>query len=90
MSLRLYDAHNHLQDERLSSELESIMAALEREHITKMVVNGSCEQDWPAVLALAQKSERVIPSFPTAILICVNGHLRWPLETSTAIGNPTS
>lgn len=63
MRLRLYDAHNHLQDERLSSELESIIVALEREPIAKMVVNGSCEQDWPAVLALAQKSSRVIPSF---------------------------
>jgi len=63
MSLRFYDAHNHLQDERLSPELESIMAVLEREPIAKMVVNGSCELDWPAVLALARRSSQVIPSF---------------------------
>jgi TatD DNase family protein len=28
-----------------------------------MVVNGSCEQDWPAVLELARRCPRVLPSF---------------------------
>jgi TatD DNase family protein len=28
-----------------------------------MVVNGSCESDWPQVLALARQSPQVIPSF---------------------------
>ena len=63
MHLRLYDAHNHLQDGRLSSNLEQILRAIGDEPIAKMVVNGSCEEDWPAVLALAEKSPQVIPSF---------------------------
>lgn len=63
MSLRLYDAHNHLQDERLAPQLEPILAALRQEGVVRMVVNGSCEEDWPAVLALARTCPQVIPSF---------------------------
>ena len=59
----LYDAHNHLQDERLKPHLTAVMAAVQAEPIAKMVVNGSGEEDWPDVLALARKFPQVIPSF---------------------------
>ena len=59
----LYDAHNHLQDERLETIRESAMTALRAEKVRYMVVNGSCEQDWPAVLELAKKYPEVVPSF---------------------------
>jgi len=42
----LYDAHNHLQDERLAPQREAILAALLRENIRRMVVNGSSEENW--------------------------------------------
>jgi TatD DNase family protein len=58
-----YDAHNHLQDERLKPHLSAVMAAVQSEPIAKMVVNGSCEQDWPDVFDLARKYPQVIPSF---------------------------
>lgn len=61
--LPLYDAHNHLQDERLAPQREAILQALDRENIVKIVVNGSCEADWPAVLELSQKCPKVLPSF---------------------------
>ena len=55
MNFRLYDAHNHLQDERLAPHREAILAALQSEGVAGMVVNGSCEADWPEVLALARR-----------------------------------
>jgi len=61
--MHLYDAHNHLQDDRLSLHLPLVMAAAEQEGVVKMVVNGSCEKDWPQVLALARRYPQVIPSF---------------------------
>src|SRR5690242_7612951 len=61
--MRLYDAHNHLQDERLVPYLDAAMTAVAKEGIVKMVVNGACEEDWPQVLALAQKYPQVLPSF---------------------------
>ena len=54
MNFRLYDAHNHLQDERLAPPREAILATLQREGVAGMVVNGSCEADWLEVLALAR------------------------------------
>ena len=61
--MHLYDAHNHLQDERLAQPLPEVMAAAERVGVVRMVVNGSREEDWPQVLALARKYPQVIPSF---------------------------
>ena len=61
--MRLYDAHNHLQDERLAPHLDTILTTLAPASITRMVVNGSCEEDWPAVLELAKREPRVLPSF---------------------------
>lgn len=59
----LCDCHNHLQDERLKPQWDSIMAAARRQAIEHMVVNGSCEEDWPEVLALAKRYPEVVPSF---------------------------
>jgi TatD DNase family protein len=61
--MRLYDAHNHLQDDRLAPRLDSILAETGRLGIVRMVVNGSCEKDWPQVLALARRCPQVLPSF---------------------------
>jgi len=61
--MRLYDAHNHLQDDRLATHLGAILPTLAPSGIARMVVNGSCEEDWPAVLALAKREPRVLPSF---------------------------
>ena len=61
--MRLYDAHNHLQDDRFAPHRAEIMAAAARDGVVKMVVNGSCEADWPGVLALAREYPQVLPSF---------------------------
>ncbi|MFO1488285.1 MAG: TatD family hydrolase [Verrucomicrobiota bacterium] len=63
MSLSLFDAHNHLQDERLAAQRDDIVLQLARVGIQGMVVNGSCEEDWPQVLELARRVPEVIPSF---------------------------
>ena len=63
MTLRLYDAHNHLQDDRLAPHLEAVLGAVRQEGVVQMVVNGSCEADWPEVLELARSCPEVIPSF---------------------------
>src|SRR5262245_4135607 len=63
MSLRLYDAHNHLHDERFGSRSGELLTAAAKEGVVKMVVNGSCEEDWPKVLDLARRHSEVIPSF---------------------------
>lgn len=61
--MRLYDAHNHLQDERFAGRQSEIMAKAAGAGVVRMVVNGACEQDWPPVLELAQQFPQVLPSF---------------------------
>ena len=58
MSLRLYDAHNHLQDDRFGGRQAELLAHCARVGVARMVVNGSCEADWPQVLALASQPVR--------------------------------
>ncbi|MCB1274985.1 TatD family hydrolase [Prosthecobacter sp.] len=59
----LYDAHNHLQDERLDPWRDQIIATLPQAGIAEMIVNGSCEEDWPAVAALAREHTWIRPAF---------------------------
>src|SRR5690348_4180074 len=61
--MRLYDAHNHLQDERLRGTHASLLRIAETEGVVKMVVNGASEEDWPNVLGISKTSPILIPSF---------------------------
>lgn len=73
--MHLYDAHNHLQDDRLAPHLPQVMLAVECAGVVKMVVNGSCEDDWPKVLAVARQYLQVVPSF---------GYHPWYVKERTA------
>lgn len=63
MIVRFYDAHNHLQDERFAGRQRELMVEARRAGVARMVVNGSCEEDWPQVAALAREFPEVLPSF---------------------------
>ena len=71
---RLYDAHNHLQDERLGGRPAELLGACRGVGVARMVVNGACEGDWPQVLALAKQYPEVLPSF---------GYHPWYLQERT-------
>lgn len=62
--MRLYDAHNHLQDDRFAGRQAELVATSRSVGVARMVVNGSCEADWPQVAALAREfPDFVVPSF---------------------------
>ncbi len=58
-----YDAHCHLQDIRLTSSVDQILADYGAMRIEGIVVNGTSEADWERVAALAEKASRIIPSY---------------------------
>jgi len=60
---RLYDAHNHLQDERFGGCQPDLLQVCRSLGLGRMVVNGSCESDWPDVARLARQHPEVLPSF---------------------------
>lgn len=59
----LYDAHNHLQDKRLDPWREEILEQMPDTGLTEMIVNGSCEDDWPLVTFLATSHKWIRPAF---------------------------
>jgi TatD DNase family protein len=60
----LLDAHNHLHDARLAPWRGAIRAELHAIGLAGAVVNGTREDDWPAVAALAAELPGVVlPSF---------------------------
>jgi TatD DNase family protein len=63
VTARLYDAHNHLQDERFGCHPAELLTVCRAVGVTRMVVNGACEADWPQVLTLAKNFPEVLPSF---------------------------
>jgi TatD DNase family protein len=87
MNLRLWDAHNHLQDERLQAAPDPWIA-LRQEGIRGMVVNGSSEADWPAVVKLAHTHPEVLPSFGYHPWYVRDRTPRW-LQTLTALLDAT-
>ena len=59
----LFDAHIHLQDDRLRPLLDEAVKAARAAEVGHWVCCGSAENDWAEVRALAQKIPGVIPSF---------------------------
>lgn len=58
------DAHNHLHFPPFAAELPAVVAAMRAAGISRCVVNGTCEEDWPAVAQLARTyPDLVIPAF---------------------------
>ena len=59
----LYDAHNHLQDDRLDPWRDQIISMMPQTGLAEMVVNGSCEEDWSQVAELARQHAWIRPAF---------------------------
>jgi len=45
----LFDAHNHIQDQRLFSDLENVMKRAQLAGVERMAIKGCCEEDWSKV-----------------------------------------
>ena len=72
--MKLFDAHCHLQDERLAARREDVLARAAQANVVGMVCNGSNERDWDSVRALAAASPAILPAF---------GLHPWHIDTRT-------
>lgn len=60
----LYDAHNHLQDQRLAPFFAENEKCLKKQEIQYCVVNGTHPDDWESVAILAEKNpDWILPAF---------------------------
>ncbi|MDF7800180.1 TatD family hydrolase [Pontiellaceae bacterium B1224] len=61
--MKLFDAHNHIQDKRLFPDLGNVMQRARKTGVVKMGVKGCSEEDWSTVIQIAQMYEGIYPSF---------------------------
>jgi len=59
----LIDCHLHLQDPELSPHLDGVIARAREAGVARMIVNGTSEDDWPAVRDLARDRDGIVPCF---------------------------
>ena len=59
----LYDAHQHLHFPALAQHRPTVLADLRSIGLGGAVVNGTCEEEWPVVAALARELPWVVPAF---------------------------
>lgn len=57
--MKLFDCHNHIQDERLFPRLGKVMERARLAGVGRMAVKGCCEADWPKV-------EEIVNRYPEA------------------------
>lgn len=60
--VNLYDAHQHFHFDQLTPHRAAIDADLRRLGVKRAVVNGTNEEEWPVVAALAQEYDWILPS----------------------------
>lgn len=61
--MEVYDAHCHLQDDRLAAEgLPGVLADAAASGVTRYACNGCSEEDWEKVLEIARAHPGVSPN----------------------------
>lgn len=53
--MQLFDAHNHIHDERTYSMLDEVMERARNAGVARMTVKGCSEDDWPRVLEIVNR-----------------------------------
>ncbi len=61
--MRLFDSHNHIQEERIYPFLGEVVARARKAGVEKMAVKGCMEADWPRVCRIAAEYDGMHPSF---------------------------
>lgn len=61
--MRLFDAHCHIQDERLASGLDATLKRARTSGVMKMLCCGTSETDWQRVATLCNRNSALIPAF---------------------------
>jgi TatD DNase family protein len=87
--VNLYDAHQHLHFDQLTPHRPAIARDLVAAGVKGVVVNGTNEDEWPVVAALAREFPWVVPSFGLHPWDCGNRSPDWEKKLRAAlVANP--
>jgi TatD DNase family protein len=75
--MNFYDAHQHLHFEQLTPHRAQIVRDLAANGVKGIVVNGTNEEEWPVVAALAREFQWIVPSFGLHPWDCGNRSPNW-------------
>jgi TatD DNase family protein len=84
----LFDAHNHLQDAWLTSHRSQVLTDLAAIPLSRAVVNGTCESDWPEVTALSRDHTFILPSYGLHPWNVGNASPTWRAELQRQLDGP--
>ena len=89
--MHLYDAHQHFHFDSLTPHRAEIVQALTAINLKAAVVNGTNEDEWPIVAALAREYAWVVPSFGIHPWDCGGRGPEWLKNLRAALQeNPTA
>ncbi len=83
--MNLYDAHQHFHFDQLTPRRAALVRDLASIGLQGAVVNGTNEEEWPVVAALAKEYRWIIPSFGIHPWDCGNRTKNWHAELSTQL-----
>ena len=75
--MKLFDAHNHIQDERLFPQIDAVMERARCAGVVGMGVKGCREDDWPRVVAIMEAYDGIHPAFGLHPWFIANRSGRW-------------
>ena len=81
----LYDAHQHFHFEQLTPHRAAIGRDLAAVGLKRAVVNGTNEEEWPVVAALAREYSWIVPSFGIHPWDCGNRSPDWLKQLRAAL-----
>jgi TatD DNase family protein len=89
--MNLYDAHQHFHFDQLVPHRATVVRDLATVGLRQAVVNGTNEEEWPVVAALAREHRWIVPSFGIHPWDCGNRGPDWEKNLRTALAaNPAA
>jgi TatD DNase family protein len=61
--IKYFDAHCHLQDDRIVNSIDDIILQMRKNSVCKVVCNGTSPDDWAAVKHISEKYDEVLPAY---------------------------
>ena len=61
MSIRLIDAHVHLQDDRITARADELIGRAEARGVLRLFCNATREQEWESILVMARRYTDIFP-----------------------------
>ncbi len=84
---RLYDAHQHFHFDPLTPHRARIAADLAHVGLQRAVVNGTNEEEWPIIEALAADYRWILPSYGVHPWDCGNRSANWLATLRSRLAN---